>query len=187
MTEESLFVLDMAKENMANAVAHLERELVKIRAGKASPQMLDSVRVDNYGMLSPINQIANINTPDPKLIVIQPWDKNMIQPIEKAILAANLGFNPQNDGQIIRIPVPPLTEERRRELAKRAKTEAENAKIAIRNDRRSAMEEAKALEKQGIPEDEVKLLQAKIQEATDAFIAKVDKIYEAKEKDIMTV
>jgi ribosome recycling factor len=187
MTEESLLCLEMAEENMQHALSHLDKEFAKIRAGKASPAMLDGVKVDNYGVLSPISQVSSINTPDARQITIQPWDKNMLSAIEKAIMAANLGFNPQNDGIIIRIPVPPLTEERRRELVKRARTESENSKVAIRNIRRNANEEAKALEKEGVSEDEVKLLQTKIQELTDAMITKVDKMIEAKEKDIMTV
>lgn len=187
MTEESVLCLEMAGESMQHALSHLDKEFVKIRAGKASPAMLDGVRVDNYGALTPVSQVSSINTPDARLITIQPWDKNMLGPIEKAIMAANLGFNPQNDGIIIRIIVPPLTEERRRDLVKKARTEAENAKVSIRNIRRSANEEAKALEKEGVSEDEVKLLQTKIQELTDASIAKVDKMIEAKEKDIMTV
>jgi ribosome recycling factor len=187
MTEESVLCLEMAGESMQNALNHLDKEFSKIRAGKASPAMLDGVRVDNYGVISPINQVASINTPDAKLITIQPWDKNMLSVIEKAIMAANLGFNPQNDGIIIRVIVPPLTEERRRDLVKRARIEGENAKVAIRNIRRSANEEAKALEKEGVSEDEVKLLQAKIQELTDSMISKVDKMLEVKEKDIMTV
>jgi ribosome recycling factor len=187
MTEESVLCLEMAGESMQNALSHLDKEFAKIRAGKASPAMLDGVRVDNYGALAPISQVASINTPDARLITIQPWDKNMLNPIEKAIMAANLGFNPQNDGIIIRIIVPPLTEERRRDLVKKARIESENAKVSIRNIRRSANEEAKGLEKEGVSEDEVKLLQIKIQEITDASIAKVDKMIEAKEKDIMTV
>jgi ribosome recycling factor len=187
MTEESVLCLEMAGESMNNALNHLDKEFAKIRAGKSSPAMLDGVKVDNYGTLAPINQVASINTPDARLITIQPWDKNMLVAIEKAIMAANLGFNPQNDGIIIRVAVPPLTEERRRDLVKRAKTEAENARVAVRNIRRNANDEAKSLEKEGVSEDEVKLLQTKIQELTDSIIAKVDKLLEAKEKDIMTV
>jgi ribosome recycling factor len=187
MTEESQFCLDEAKEGMEHAMLHLDREFHKIRAGKANPQMLDGVRIDYYGAMSPIENIANISTPDPRQIVIQPWEKNMISVIEKAILAANLGFNPQNNGEIIRIAVPPLTEERRKDLAKRAKAEAENAKVSIRNIRRSAMDTAKKLEKDGIPEDEVKVLEKEIQDITNHYIDNVDKQYIIKEKDIMTV
>ena len=187
MNEEAQFCLEEAKEQMQNALMHLEKEFQKIRAGKSSPQMLDGVKVDNYGVMSPLNQVANINTPDPKSIVVQPWDKNMLAPIEKAILAANLGFNPKNDGTILRIMVPPLTEERRRDLVKKAKIEAENAKVAIRNTRREANDTAKQLEKDGVPEDDIKKLEEEIQETTNAFIAKVDKLFGIKDADIMTV
>jgi len=187
MTEETQFCLDVAKESMQNAVLHLERDMQKIRAGKASPQMVDGIKVDYYGTMTPLNQMANVSAPDPKTIFIQPWDKNSLQLIEKAILAANLGFNPLNDGMVIRIPVPPLTEERRKEYVKRAKTEAENARVVIRNIRREANETAKSLEKQGIPEDEIKKLETDIQNLTNEHIQKIDKIIAAKEKDIMTV
>jgi len=187
MSEETVFLYDEAEEKMANAIKHLERELVKIRAGKANPQMLDSVKVDYYGTMTPLNQVSNINTPDPKSIVVQPWEKTMLGPIEKAIQAANLGFNPQNDGTIIRVIVPPLTEERRRDLVKKAKAEAENCKVSIRNARREAMDSGKKLEKEGTPEDEVKRLENDIQDLTNEFIQKVDKLVEAKEKDIMTI
>lgn len=187
MNEEAQFVLDEAEESMQNALRHLEKELHKIRAGKASPQMLESVKVDYYGVITPVDQVSNINTPDPRQIIVQPWDKNMLSVIEKAIQAANLGFNPQNNGEILRILVPALTEERRRDLVKIARTESESAKVAVRNIRRSANEAAKKLEKEGVPEDEVKLLEKEIQNLTDRFIAKVDHLMEAKEKDIMTV
>ncbi|NVO01310.1 MAG: ribosome recycling factor [Bacteroidetes bacterium] len=187
MNEDVKFVLEEAKEQMKNAITHLEFELQKIRAGKSNPQMLDSVRVDSYGTMSPLSQVANINTPDPKTLIIQPWDKNMLVPIEKAIMYANLGFNPQNDGIVIRIIVPPLTEERRKDLVKRAKVEIENTKVAIRNIRRDANESAKKLEKDGTPEDMIKKLEADIQEATNSHITKVDKLFAAKETDIMTV
>ncbi len=187
MTEEAQFVLDAAEEHMNNSIAHLEKELQKIRAGKASPSMLSGVVVEYYGTHVPIEQTSNINTPDPRQIIVQPFDKSSIGAIEKAIMAANLGFNPMNEGELIRINVPPLNEERRRDLVKRSKTESEDAKVGIRNARRQANDEAKKLEKDGIPEDEVKRLIDKIQELTDKFIAQVDKITEAKEKDILTV
>jgi len=187
MDEEIKFCLDVAKEEMIGALQHLEKEFQKIRAGKSSAQMLDGVRVDNYGAMTPLSQVANINTPDPKSLVIQPWDKNMLTAIEKAILLANLGFNPQNDGTIIRIQVPPLTEERRKDLVKKAKTEAENAKVTIRNIRREANETAKTLEKKGIPKDDVKKLETDIQELTNTYIANTDKLLAAKETDILTV
>ncbi len=187
MNEEVRFVLDEAEEGMQNALAHLDKEFQKIRAGKASPSMLDGVRVDYYGTMSPIDQISNINTPDPRQIIVQPWEKSMLGPIEKAIMAANLGFNPQNNGEVLRIAVPPLTEERRKDLVKRAKTELENAKVTIRNIRRSGIDAGKKLEKEGIPEDEIKQLEKEIQQLTDKYSEKVDKLFELKEKDIMTV
>lgn len=187
MTEEAEFVLDAANESMEHAITHLDREFQKIRAGKANPVMLNGVIVDYYGSHVPIEQTANINTPDPRQIIVQPYDKSSIHAIEKAIMAANLGFNPQNEGEIIRINVPPLTEDRRKDLVKRAKTEAEDAKVSIRNARRHANDEAKKLEKDGLPEDETKRLVEKIQELTDKYIQKVDKAFELKEKDILTV
>lgn len=187
MTEESQIVLQEAEENMEKSIHHLEKEFQKLRAGKASPQMLEGVKIDYYGTLTPIEQTANINTPDPRQIIVQPWDKSIISDIEKAILAANLGFNPKNEGEILRIIVPPLTEERRLDMVKKAKAEAENARVSIRNVRRSANEMAKDLEKEGLPEDEAKKLQDEVQKLTDKFIEKVDKLLEAKEKDVMTV
>ena len=187
MNEEIEFTLEEAKEGMQNALHHLEKEIQKLRAGKASPQMLDGVRIDYYGVMTPIDQTANISSPDARQLIVQPWDKSVLGLIEKAIMAANLGFNPKNEGEILRIMVPPLTEERRRDLVRKAKAEAENAKISIRNIRRNANETAKKLKKDGVPEDEVEKLEVDIQKATDEFIAKVDKILEIKEKDIMTV
>jgi len=149
--------------------------------------MLEGVRVDYYGTLTEIDKVANISTPDPRQIAVQPWEKNMLGPIEKAIMNANLGFNPQNNGEIIRILVPPLTEERRKDLVKRAKLEAENGKVSIRNIRRSAMDAAKKLEKDGLPEDEVKVLEKEIQDMTNLYIERVDKHFALKDKDIMTV
>ena len=185
--EEAKLCLEDAKEMMQMSIEHLDKELTKVRAGKATPQMLDSVFVDYYGTNTVLSQVANINTPDARTIVIQPWEKSLLNAIDKAILAANLGFNPQNDGEVIRVVVPPLTEERRRDLVKKAKIEAENARIAIRNIRRDANDEAKKLEKNGLAEDMRKKLEADIQTATNEAIAKVDKVFEAKEKDIMTV
>ena len=143
MSEESEFCLEEAREGMLNALVHLEKELQKVRAGKASPQMLEGVKIDYYGVLTAIDQTANISTPDPRQIIVQPWDKSVLGLIEKAILAANLGFNPKNEGEILRISVPSLTEERRRDLVKKARSEAENAKISIRNIRRLANDTAK--------------------------------------------
>lgn len=187
MNEEAQMCLDEAREGMEDAISHLEKEFQKIRAGKATPQMLEGIKINYYGALTPIEQTANINTPDPRQIIVQPWDKSILNDIEKAIMNANLGFNPKNEGEVLRIIVPPLTEERRRDLVKKAKTAAENTKISIRNTRRSANELAKSLEKDGLPEDESKKVQEKIQEATDEYIKKVDEMLEAKEKDVMTV
>ncbi len=187
MNEDAKMVLEETQDSMNKSLIHLDREFQKLRAGKASPQMLEGVMVEYYGTMTPIEQTANINTPDPRQIIVQPWDKSVLGEIEKAILAANLGFNPKNEGEILRIVVPPLTEERRLEMVKKAKAEAENTRISIRNVRRSANEMAKDLEKEGLPEDEAKKLQDDIQKATDEHIEKVDKMLEAKEKDIMTV
>ncbi len=187
MTEDAIMVLDETKEGMQNAIAFLEKEFQKLRAGKASPDMLNGVIIDYYGSMSPISQVANINTPDPKQIIVQPWDKSMLPVIEKAIMAANLGFNPANNGEVLRIIVPPLTEERRREIVKKAKVEAEQAKVSIRSVRKSAMDMSKDLKNEGLSEDDIKRLEEKIQEFTNDFTKKVDTILEAKEKDIMTV
>ena len=179
--------LKQAKDNMNVAVTHFDKELQKVRAGKASPQMLDGIKVDYYGNPTPIDQVANVNTPDAHQIVIQPWERNMLPVIEKAILAANIGVTPQNNGEFIRLVVPAPTEERRKELVKKAKQEAEQTKVAIRNIRRTANDDAKKLKDEGVEEDAVKKLEADIQKATDEAISKVDKIMEAKEKEIMTV
>jgi ribosome recycling factor len=175
------------KALMDKAIEHCESELQKIRAGKANPAMLDDVYVDYYGSPTPLSQVGNVNTPDARTIVIQPWEKSLLQAIEKAIKEANLGLNPQNDGVIIRINVPPLTEERRRDLVKKAKAEAETGKIAIRNLRKDANEKIRKLKTEGVSEDEMKAGEAEIQKLTDAYIIKVDQHSEAKEKDIMTV
>jgi ribosome recycling factor len=176
-----------AKAAMDRAIDHADGELNKIRAGKASPSMLDDVYVDYYGTATPLSQVGTVNTPDARTIVVQPWKKSLLIAIEKAIMEANLGVNPQNDGVIIRINVPPLTEERRRDLAKKAKGEAENGKIAIRNVRKDANEKIRKLKAEGVSEDEMKAGEAEIQKLTDAYIVKVDQLSEAKEKDIMTV
>jgi ribosome recycling factor len=180
-------IIETAEEQMKKGLAHLEVELTKIRAGKANPQMLDNVNVEYYGSFVPLSNVASVSTPDPRTILLQPWEKSMITPIEKAIQAANLGFNPQNDGQLIRINVPPLTEERRKDLVKRARAEAENCKVTIRNARRDANEALKKLGKDGLPEDMVKASETKIQTLTDNYSSKVDKIIEVKEKEVMTV
>ena len=172
---------------MNSTIAFFEKELQKVRAGKANPQMLEGLKVDYYGNPTPIEQVGNINTPDARQIVIQPWERNMLPIIEKAILAANLGFTPQNNGEFIRIVVPSLTEERRKELVKKVKQDTEQNKVTIRNIRRTANDTAKKLKDNGVPEDEAKKLEADIQKMTDDFIAKIDKMAEAKEKEIMTV
>jgi ribosome recycling factor len=187
MTPETKACLDTRKTQMENAIEHLEKELTKVRAGKASPQMLNGLFVDYYGTPTPIEQVANINTPDPKTINIQPWEKTMLKEIEKAVANSNLGFTPQNTGDIIRINIPPLTEERRKDLVKKAKEEVEKAKVAIRNIRRDGNEEAKKLEKNGLPEDESKQLEKDMQDLTTKFIEKTDQVLAAKEKDILTV
>ena len=188
MTTESKTCIEKHKTQMESAIVHLEKELTKVRAGKASPQMLQGVLVDYYGTPTPLEQVASVNTPDPKTINIQPWEKTLLKEIERTIINSNLGFNPQNTGEIIRINVPVLTEERRKELVKKAKEEAEKAKVAIRNVRRDGNEAAKKLEKaKTISEDEVKLLEKEIQDITNKFIEKVDQVLAAKEKDILTI
>lgn len=187
MNELAKKIIDNMQAQMNKSISHLEIELSKIRAGKANPQMLESIHVDYYGSQTPLSQVANVNTPDARTIVIQPWEKGMLGPIEKTIQTANLGFNPQNDGTIIRINVPPLTEERRKDLVKRCKAEGENAKIGIRSSRKDANDAIKKELKKGITEDEAKEAEAKIQQLTDQFIQKVDKHLDTKEKEIMTV
>lgn len=180
-------VLEVARNKMNKAIEHLEVELTKIRAGKANPSLLDSVLVEYYGTKVPISQTASVNTLDARTLIIQPWEKGMLTVIEKAILQANLGFNPQNDGRVIRVSIPPLTEERRRELVKLSKQIVEESKIGIRSARKEAMESIKKLQKEGMPEDEAKVLEQKVQKLTDEYIAKCDKHLELKEKEIMTV
>lgn len=179
-------LINEVKSNMQKSIDHLEAELGKIRAGRANPTMLDGLQVDYYGTYMPLSQVSNISTPDARTLMIQPWEKNMLQPIEKAIQAANLGFNPQNDGTVIRINVPTLTEERRKDLVKKSKAEAEHARVAIRNSRRDANEHAKH-DSKGMPEDVVKGAEDQIQKMTDQFISMVDKHLESKEKEIMTI
>ncbi|MES2410755.1 MAG: ribosome recycling factor [Bacteroidota bacterium] len=185
--EEIEFILDSTKESMVGSIAHLEKEFLNIRAGKASPQMLGSVFVDYYGSQTPLSQVANVNVPDARTITIQPYEKSMLQTIEKAIMIANLGFNPMNNGENIIISVPPLTEERRRDLVKQAKSEAEDAKISIRNARKDANTEIKKLEKEGTSEDICKSAEEDIQKLTDGFIRKVDEHLVIKEAEIMKV
>jgi ribosome recycling factor len=187
MTDELKLIIDSANEQMSKSISHLEQELAKIRAGKANPQMLEGVSVDYYGSKTALSGVASVSTPDPRTIVIQPWEKSMITPIEKAIQAANLGFNPQNDGLLIRIIVPPLTEDRRKDLVKRAKAEAEHAKVSLRNIRKEANDDIKKAQKDGTPEDLCKTSETKIQDITNTFSAKIDKHLDIKEKEIMTV
>jgi ribosome recycling factor len=187
MTDDLSFILEEGKDSMTKAINHLEAELVKIRAGKANPTMLDGIVVDYYGNPTAINQVGNISAMDARTISIQPWEKNMLQPIERAIIAANIGINPQNDGNIIRLFLPPLTEERRREMVKRSNGEGEQAKVAVRSIRRDAIEQIKKLQKDGLSEDQAKDAETEIQEMTDRFIVLVEKHLAAKEKEIMLV
>jgi ribosome recycling factor len=184
MNEEVEFILDTAKEAMNGAIAHLEKELKTIRAGKATPAMLSTVMVDYYGSQTPLSQVANINTPDARTLSIQPWEKNMLQEIEKAIQIANLGFNPMNNGDVIMINVPALTEERRINLAKQAKAEAENAKVGVRNDRKEANNELKKLD---ISEDLLKNSEDDVQELTNKYIKIIEDKLAVKEKEILTI
>ncbi|MBR9757342.1 MAG: ribosome recycling factor [Algicola sp.] len=184
MNEDIDFILDTTKESMEQAIKHLEKQLANIRAGKASPSMLGSVMVDYYGSQTPLSQVANINTPDGRTISVQPWEKAMLQEIEKGIMIANLGFNPMNNGEMIIINVPPLTEERRRDLAKQAKAEAEDAKVGIRSSRKDANNDLKKLD---ISEDLLKNAEIDVQGLTDQYIKKIDEILSIKEKEIMTV
>jgi ribosome recycling factor len=185
MNEEIEFILDSTKEAMEKALSHLEKQFVNIRAGKASPAMLGSVTIDYYGTQTPLAQVANVNTPDGRTITVQPWEKNLIQDIEHAIMVANLGFNPMNNGESIIINVPPLTEERRRELAKQAKSEAEDAKISIRGARKEGNNEVKKLE--DISEDLKKNTETDIQQMTNLYVQKAETLFVAKEKEILTV
>ncbi len=185
MNEDIQFIIDTAKESMHNALKHLEKQLINIRAGKASPSMLGSVMVDYYGSQTPLSQVANVNTPDGRTITVQPWEKSMLQEIERGIAYANLGFNPMNNGETIIINVPPLTEERRRDLAKQAKSEAEDAKVSIRTARKDANNDIKKTE--DASEDLQKNAEIDVQQLTDNYVKKVDEIFDNKEKEIMTV
>jgi ribosome recycling factor len=187
MSDELISISSNALDSMEKAISHLESELTKIRAGRANPNMFDGLVVDYYGNPTPINQVGNITVTDARTLVIQPWEKNMLQPIERSIIAANLGVNPQNDGTIIRIFLPPLTEERRKEIVKRVHAEGEHSKVAIRNIRRDAIEHIKRLKKDGLSEDLAKDSEDEIQEMTDRFIGVVDKHLVLKEKEIMSV
>ena len=184
MNEEIDFILDTTKESMDAAIKHLEKTFVNIRAGKASPAMLGSVMVEYYGSMTPLQQVSNVNTPDGRTITVQPWEKSMLHEIERAILIANIGFTPMNNGESIIINVPPLTEERRRELAKQSKSEAEDAKVGIRNARTEANNDIKKLD---ASEDLKSNAEVDIQELTDSYVKKIDEILAVKEKEIMTV
>lgn len=184
MDEDVKFILDSTKESMEASIAHLQKALTKIRAGKASPMMLSTVMVDYYGSQTPLSQVSNINTPDARTLSVQPWEKNLLGDIETAIMNANLGFNPMNNGEMVIINVPPLTEERRKQLVKQAKAEAEDAKVSIRSARQEANKELKALD---ISEDLLKNAEVDVQELTDTYSDKVDKILSSKEAEIMKV
>lgn len=185
MNEDIQFIIDSTKEAMDNAISHLKKQFLNIRAGKASPAMLGSVMVDYYGTQTPLSQVANVNTPDGRTITVQPWEKSMLQEIERGIAYANLGFNPMNNGETIIINVPPLTEERRRDLAKQAKAETEDAKVSIRAARKDAMNDIK--KNDDVSEDLKKNAEIDVQQLTDIYVKKVDELYDNKEREIMTV
>jgi ribosome recycling factor len=187
MSDDLELILEVTQDSMKKALLHLENELVKIRAGKANPQMLEGLTVDYYGAPTILNQVANISVMDARTLTIQPWEKNMLQPIERSIINANLGVTPQNDGNIIRLFMPPLTEERRKEFVRRASGEGEQSRVAIRSIRRDAIEQIKKLQKDGLSEDEAKDAEKEIQDITDKHIVLVDKHLAAKEKEIMAV
>jgi ribosome recycling factor len=187
MSEVLDMIIDEATSQMKKAINHLETELGRIRAGKANPQILDGVFVDYYGASTALSQVANITTPDARTLSIQPWEKNMLGPIEKAIIASNIGLNPQNDGNIIRLFLPPLTEERRKELVKRVNNEGEQAKVSVRNLRRDAIEQIKKEQKNGLSEDAAKDAETRVQGVTDKYIAIVDQHCKDKDKEIMTI
>ena len=184
MNEEVKFILDTTKESMDASISHLEKALVKIRAGKASPMMLSTVMVEYYGSQTPLSQVANINTPDARTLSVQPWEKTLLPEIETAIMNANLGFNPMNNGEMVIINVPPLTEERRIQLTRQAKSEAEDAKVGIRSARQDANKELKSLD---ISEDQLSNAEVDVQELTDNYTKRIDSILSAKEAEIMKV
>jgi len=183
--EEIELIFEEASDHMKKSVDHLEKELLKIRAGRANPSMLEGVRLEYYGSLTPLSQVSNISTPDARTLAVQPWEKGLISEIEKAIMNANLGLNPQNNGEMVIINIPPLTEERRRDLVKRARAEAEDAKIGIRTARKDANDMLKDIE--GVSEDIIKDAEDRVQSLTDKFVAKVEDVLASKEKDIMKV
>lgn len=187
MIDKAKAVIDAVKEKMQSAVTYLDEDLKTYRAGKANPAVFNSVVVNYYGTMTPIPQVASITTPDAKTMLIQPWDRNLIHPVEKAIMDANLGFTPQNNGEVIRINIPALTEERRKELVKKARTAGESAKVGVRNARRDAIDALKKLQKEGLPEDTEKDFEDEVQKLTDTYSKRVEEILSAKEKEIMTV
>jgi ribosome recycling factor len=187
MADDIASIIETADDHMKKAINHLEAELVKIRAGKANPQMIEGIVVDYYGSPMPINQVANISATDARTLTIQPWEKNMLQPIERSIINANIGITPQNDGNLIRLFLPPLTEERRKELVKKCQAEGEHSKVAIRSIRRDAIEHIKRLQKNGLSEDVAKDAENDVQQVTDKFITAVEKHLSSKEKEIMSV
>lgn len=187
MEEEIQMLIDSAKEGNDSSIAHLMLGLEKIRAGRANPSMLDSVQVDAYGAMSPLSQVANVNTLDARTITVQPWDKSMLDEISTGITNANLGLNPQNNGEMIIINVPVLTEERRIDLVKKVKAEGENAKVSVRNNRKEANDYVKKLKDDGLSEDRVKSIESEIQDLTNVFTKKIEDLVEKKEVDVMTV
>ncbi len=187
MTEDIKMVMDMTSESMVKTLFHLDESLAQIRAGKANPRMLDSLTIDYYGNETPLTQVSNINTPDARTIKIQPWEKNMIGPIEKAIQNSNLGLNPSNNGEAIILNIPALTEERRFDLVKQARAEGENAKVSIRNARKDAIDQYKQMQKDGLSEDMEKDAEADTQKLTDEFAGKIEEMIKKKEEDIMTL
>jgi ribosome recycling factor len=186
-TAQTEKLIEQTEQQMRKAIQHLETELVKIRAGRANPNMLDGIVVDYYGSPTPIQQVGNISVTDARTLTIQPWEKNMLQPMERAIINSNIGLTPQNDGNLIRLFLPPLTEERRKELVKRVNGEGEHSKVAIRNIRRDIIEQIKKLQKDGLSEDAAKDTEKEVQAQTDNFIRQIDKHLESKEKEIMSV
>jgi ribosome recycling factor len=187
MTEDLQMIYDELRSSNQKTLNHLENELTKVRAGKATPSMLSGVLVDYYGAPTPLQQVANVTTMDARTISVQPWEKTMLNEIAKGIMNANLGFNPQNNGEIILIAVPPLTEERRRDLVKKAKAEGEHAKVGVRNNRKDAMDMIKDLKSEGLSEDMTKDAEEQVQNITNSYIKKIDDLVEVKEKDIMTI
>lgn len=187
MSEEVKLILDVAGERMAKTIEHLNETLLSVRAGKASPNVLKGVMVDYYGTQSPVSQVASVTVPDAKTILIQPWERNLIPIIEKAIMVANIGLTPSNNGEQIRLSIPALTEERRKELVKQVRSEAENARVSLRSSRRDAVEAFKAAQKDGMPEDMAKDGEADTQKLTDKYNKLIDEALEAKEREIMTV